>query len=93
MKRKIVHIAAIQAHPTTDIPMEVIALADDGTLWRGSEQCLNVDEVKAYYAAVKSNALATTSTSAAPKGIYGWKWDELPGLPDDSRNLTKQNGG
>lgn len=89
MKRNIVSITTL----SMDNDVEgthgvVVAVADDGTLWKGGIVCLNRAQVQAYYAQVK--AVAMTPTEWTPPAYqYGWTWEQLPGLPDDNSNLTK----
>ncbi len=90
MKRKIVSIATLSMDNDVEGTYgEVVAVADDGTLWKGGMKCLNLDQVKAFYAQAKVGA-PTTKVMTAPAYEYGWVWEQLPALPDDNSNLTKR---
>lgn len=89
MKRKIVGIATLSMDNEVEgTHGEVVALADDGTLWKGGMKCLNMEQVQAYYAQARASAVAATK-AIPPAYQYGWAWEQLPGLPDNNSNLTK----
>lgn len=79
MERKIKTIATL----STANGSSVIALAEDGTLWRGRW----IKEEPDVTNSTKQDPPVWAKSSAKP--TWKWIWDMIPNLPVDSKNLTR----
>ncbi len=79
MNRKIIQISTEGEHDV------IYALCDDGTLWKGVQKYVEDEPFKA-----RTTPYGSKINDGHPaKYHYEFSWEQVPGVPSDTSNLTR----